>query len=111
MAFPASSSPFMASLTRVAVEQVGRLSLSAFGRSLKVAASFSLHGTTGLRIAEIPSPASGAAARAIVSGIVVSVTNIPVNRPCLVAHLCRNVFYGRNNHKVTRMIVALSVCT
>jgi len=78
---------------------------------LKAAASFALHGATGLQIVEIPSPASGSAARAIVSGIVVSVTNIPVNRPCLVAHLYRNVFHGRNNHKVTRMIVALSVCT
>jgi hypothetical protein len=78
---------------------------------LKAVASFALHGATGLRLAVIPSPASGAAARAIVSGIVISVTNIPVNRPCLVAHLCRNVFHGRNNHQVTRMIVALSVCT
>jgi hypothetical protein len=78
---------------------------------LKAAASFALHGATGLRLAGILSPASGAAGQAIVSGIVVSVTNIPVNRPCLVVHLCHNVLYGRNNHQVTRMIVALSVCT
>jgi hypothetical protein len=55
------------------------VSLPAFGRSLKAAASFALHGATGLRLAGILSPASGAASQAIVSGIVVSVTNIPVN--------------------------------
>jgi hypothetical protein len=55
------------------------ISLPAFGRSLKAGTSFALHWATGLRLAKILSPASGAAVRAIVSRIVVSVTNIPVN--------------------------------
>jgi hypothetical protein len=78
---------------------------------LKAAASFALHGATGLRLSGILSPAFGAADQAIVSGIVISVTNIPVNRPCLVIHLCHNVLYGKNIHQVTKMIITLSVCT
>jgi hypothetical protein len=55
------------------------ISLPTFRRSLKAGASFALHWATGLRLAKILSPASSAVFRAIVSGIVVNVTNIPVN--------------------------------
>lgn len=86
-------------------------SLPTFGRSPKAAALSALHGVTGLQHAEIPSPAFGAAAQAIVSGTVVNATNIPVSRSCLVIRLYRNTFHERNNPRVTRMIVAQSVCT
>jgi hypothetical protein len=64
-----------------------------------------------LQHAEIPSPAFGATAQAIVSGTIVNATNIPVSGSCLVIRLYRNTFHERNNPRVTRMIVAQSVCT
>jgi hypothetical protein len=86
-------------------------SLPAFGRSLKAAALSALHGATGLLLVKIPSPASGVAAQAIVSRIVVNATNIPISRSCLVFRLYHNAFHERNNPWVTRMIAALSACT